>query len=1222
MATTKEKIEIIKSQLKKLPDQSWGNWDVFNTADRFEDYAGSLRRDGWNGQQPLENLNKILRNTATGQNVQGLQAIVFAKIKNLAETQEGDPFASAGNIGTLYTGAVHEEYIRWVLADYIEKNNKISGGAFKEAVGGTDFATDEAMEAFQAINLDWQKFMPATKLTGAGPSGFTKSWDHLLDLLAGQDVTAGTSEVINNIKNRLKDRNKNAGSGSITAGALAAGMTAEERAVFYKNLPQELLIALERKSGIPSKYRNDIRQKTYNHNKKHTPYGGRIYNIATGMNTFKRHPFSWKFFRDIDSVDKIATKFQICKMIYRKEGAQEVALPLALSNTISKKSTEGNTTDPCGAKYPDTNTNYLVEALNISFKGTTPATAQNDVEVTMTIHLPTVGSLIKRHTKKATKTTPAFEWSVLDLITYVGNTDTESARVTETIYKNQYSELNRSRVILKIGYAEGKITNDWMMDSILQDSPMILDLAVIDHTIEKDEEKPYAKLKITYAGFATKMLNSTMTDVLAGDNLAARLERDRIVNQAIAQNCDNKTVETLINLARDLNRDEVVDLRETFMERLLERGKVFTMDYSPGSFAMKARGVNGKLKITNDFLESWVSFLTQHGDGPKVLKRGQSKNIEDYILGKSTLLKGTLEEFKTKQIYWTTIADLIDVAMDTVFELKLSDGGLRESEGRKANFRDHPIKVIMDYQADYPVSISYFLEWMKTEIVDQDFDYYPLMGFIRHMIQVFVTNFMNKQDADDIPHFPMLTAVESGLGLPMPRGDEMVEKAVATDIFKTGASKGSRRTMQTICCKQNKDRFDIYVKQSLANKRGGKINGSRPKSSNRKWDPACERDYEKELELSGHGFYPIIRNNYDSKINEYINYIYCFSYKSKSELSFSSPSECIKGNIPVIRLSDFRYKEKYKPTTSIGIIATGAKKKKKAVTLEQRDEEEVAKNRIISSSGKKPDKDGNYSLPFQSAVVKSIKFTKKNDDYLREARYSSRNLGLFAQLTSVYSATVTLQGFCSFLFPGQTVYIDSGIGSEALTEGSLANTLGLGGLHVITGVTHKIELKDNSLTGIKTSFDAIFSFNNAAKSFGGKPNKTNEAQKKVCENLYKTLPDPFGKAAANATELTAADMSVIQPKQSAIDTKKEREDRFADPNIQKAYLGIAQRRNPTLDIPDNAKLTYIGDTVTLDGALKDINYVEDPKLPIYKITWKADGKDKQTKITFTGEQKK
>jgi hypothetical protein len=1149
MATTEDKIEIIKSQLKKLPEQSVGNINPWNTADEFDDYAGSLRRDGWDGQQPLENLNKILRNTATGQNVQGLQAIVFAKIKNLADNQddmEGFKLGAAGNIGTLYTGAVHEEYIRWVLADYIEKDPKISGGAFKEAVDSADFATDEAMEAFQAINLDWQKFMRTSKLTGAGPDGFTKSWDHLLDLLAGQDVAPGSSDAINNIKNKLKERNKTAGSGSITAGALATGMTAEERAVFYKNLPQELLIALQRRTGIPSTHRNLTRQKTYDSNNKHTPYGGRIHNIKTGVDAFKRHPFSWKFFRDIDSVDKIATKFQICKMIYRKEGAQEVALPLALSNTISKKSVEDKATDPCGAKYPDTNTNYLVEALNISFKGTTPATAQNDVEVTMTIHLPTVGSLIKVHTKPKTSTEPAFEWSVLDLITYVGNTDTESARVTETIFKNQYSELNRSRVILKIGYIEGKITGDFMMDTMLQQSPMILDLAVIDHTIEKDEEKPYAKLKITYAGFATKMLNSTLTDVLAGDNLAARLERDRIVNQAIAQNCDNKTVETLINLARDLNRDEVVDLRETFMERLLQRGKVFTMDYSPGKFAEKAKGVNGKLKITNDFLDSWARDLAVEDRGPKVLVGGQAKNIEDYILGKATLLEGTQEEFETKQIYWTTIADLIDVAMDTVFELNLSAGGLREHESRKANFRNHPIKVIMDEKGDYPVSISYFLEWMKTEIVDQDFDYYPLMGFIRHMIQVFVTNFMNKQDADDIPHFPELTAVESGLGLPMPKGDELVEEAVAQQSFKTGVFKGNRRTMQNYFASTNKDRFDYYVKQSLASSRGGKIDGSKPKPFTKKWDPACERDYEKELGLFARNpFYPIIRKNYDSKINEYINYIYCFTYKSKSEEDgLFNPSQCIKRGIPVIRLSDFRYKEKYKPTTNLGILAAKGSEifeargadvgavvaKAKKTSLENIDQEEVAKNRIISSSGKKADKDGNYSLSFQSAVVKSIKFTKKNDDYLREARYSSRNLGLFAQLTSVYSATVTLQGFCSFLFPGQTVYIDSGIGSEALTEGSLANTLGLGGLHVITGVTHKVDLKDNSLTGINTSFDAIFSFNNAAKSFGGNPDKTNKAQKKVCENLYKTLPDPFGKSPANATELTAADMTVIQPK--------------------------------------------------------------------------------------------
>ena len=1231
--TVDEKKVKIKKALKKINNniKSFLYGSVYN----FSRYISALRGE-WKkqGTLPKDDFNSIVRNTQTNTNIGNLRTVITQKLKALANAQEdkatGTTIGSEGDIAALYTSAVHEEYMRWVFADYMVKVG-VSGGDFTKEVNDSRFASNDAMTKLQSIKMNWQKFMPSgQKLTAAGPAGFEKSWDHLLDLLAQSDVSPNTSYAIDGIKARLKENREGAGGQNQTAGGLIAGLSAEEREIFFKNLPQELLIALEGRKQVPSSFRKYLRQVTWNESnseKRHVPYGGRVIPVAVEQNGFLQNPFSWKFFRDVTSTNQIATKFQICKLIRRDGKLQEVALPLVMAQKISEGSSE-DLTNECGAGYPDDSTNYLVENLNISFKGTTPATAQNDVEVSLTIHLPTVGSLATIHTKTGS---PTFKWSILDLITYVGNTD-------ESIYKNQYSGLSRSRVIMKIGYQTEKVTGDDILKNVLEQSPMILDLAVIDHTIEKDEQKPYAKLNIKYAGFAFKMLNSTTSDILAGDNLATRLERDKIINQAIDMGCDNKTVEDLINNVRDLNRDEVPDLRTTFLERLLARNRVFTLPYFPKQLGNEARGINGKLKLTNQFLDAWARDISNKPYKPGILKNGGSTTVDDVL--KEAKDPGWKERYfntagtavaeaNKKDIHWTTIGDLVDVAMDTLYELKIRKGMYRESEGRKELFSEHPTKVIMDKMADYPVSIAFFLEWLKTEIADQDFDYYPLMGFIRQMIQVLVTNFINKQNEDDIPHFPVLSSVESGLGIPVPPTDTISAQMITN--VETGVDP------QESHAAANTDRFDGHVQASLKNNNDGTI---RPPEIQRafiaknKWNPACTRDELLEQELNNasamkKNFYPMIVKNYDSRVNHFINYIYCFMYTSKSSYveGVKTPSDCIKRNIPVIRLSDFRYKDK-KHVDALKETASSDGE------LEDVDENAVAQQQNIINSGLKPDGEY-YHVPFQSAVVKSIKFSKKDDDYLREARYSSRNLGLFAQLTSVYSAKVQIDGFCSFLFPGQTVYIDSGIGSEALKQGSLANTLGLGGLHVITGVTHKIELEKNILKGIKTSFDAIFSFNNGARSFG---RTLTPASEKVCEQLYETLPDPFSTQGVSSGGLTAADLRFIAPKKNVVETEKDRKTHFGKKEIKKTYRELAQRRNPDLKIPDNAKLQYIGDSYDFSLAhAPAINFTEKPEIPIYKITWDivedfikpgdlAPSPDASTsrsiKINFTGAETK
>ena len=101
----------------------------------------------------------------------------------------------------------------------------------------------------------------------------------------------------------------------------------------------------------------------------------------------------------------------------------------------------------------------------------------------------------------------------------------------------------------------------------------------------------------------------------------------------------------------------------------------------------------------------------------------------------------------------------------------------------------------------------------------------------------------------------------------------------------------------------------------------------------------------------------------------------------------------------------------------------------------------------------------------EKGLVKSIKFSKTDQPFLREARFERDALNPLAELSAVYKADVTLVGNTMF-YPGQYVFInmqpigqDLGHPGDKKANdgyGSYANQLGLGGYHIITKVQNEI----------------------------------------------------------------------------------------------------------------------------------------------------------------------
>ena len=113
-------------------------------------------------------------------------------------------------------------------------------------------------------------------------------------------------------------------------------------------------------------------------------------------------------------------------------------------------------------------------------------------------------------------------------------------------------------------------------------------------------------------------------------------------------------------------------------------------------------------------------------------------------------------------------------------------------------------------------------------------------------------------------------------------------------------------------------------------------------------------------------------------------------------------------------------------------------------------------------------KDGRYHIDIGSnrGIVKTVKFSKTDIQYLREARFMRQGIDGLQQLANVYKADIEMYGN-SLFYPGMELYINPyGIGGTELgspTQGprsesgrSLANTLGVGGYHTIVSVKSSI----------------------------------------------------------------------------------------------------------------------------------------------------------------------
>lgn len=117
-----------------------------------------------------------------------------------------------------------------------------------------------------------------------------------------------------------------------------------------------------------------------------------------------------------------------------------------------------------------------------------------------------------------------------------------------------------------------------------------------------------------------------------------------------------------------------------------------------------------------------------------------------------------------------------------------------------------------------------------------------------------------------------------------------------------------------------------------------------------------------------------------------------------------------------------------------------------------------------------------YQLGKSRGILKKIKFSKSDMQYIREARFFRHGHDGLMQLSAVYKISMDMVGNTLY-YPGMEVFIDpvgllgAGANFDPRKQTSIANKMGFGGYHLVTSV--KSSIGPGKFT---TSVEALFSY--------------------------------------------------------------------------------------------------------------------------------------------------
>ena len=726
------------------------------------------------------------------------------------------------------------------------------------------------------------------------------------------------------------------------------------------------------------------------------------------------------------------TTIQAAGTTYANEGDLLKAIQTATANTGNK--THGDGEKQTSVISTEMFDNYFLESVKIEYNGTNPSTARSDVKVTISFFLESFAALKKSMLAidSGFNDGSRTDFLLQDLI--IAGIGDDSRGGALNALKNIYSpSTNRLRVKVKPS-AHNEV----------EQVPMVLDLAIVDHELARDAGNHGVKLTINYRGYMQQLMqmpyaNALMTPTI----LAKRRARHNNIKQLINAKCSQATLREILRVERSTAELEMEGSFSNILNTLFKYNSIKSWKIKDGDKRATYESIVNDLvgsgkKKTVEFQhvgralgEVGATYSKQYSEKAALEKVAQEGLGE---AGSSSLgsTDDTVREATGEASFWDLawfsdggrnwsncifFGDLIRAVTDVLY--KPNSGDTIKEITENLRFVMFPIhipdpaskgKFIEVNPAFIPIDLYFFAEWWHEVVVKKELKHYPMAAMIRDLAERLINNLLYEVCISNL--------------LP----DE-TPPMIRVNYFT------SKRDLRNY----------TYKWRGLTGK-------------------------ARDIKLAETPFV-------NSEIPSFLDYI------KMPKPIFPQSYEIEEGTSDITEMNDTHYIVLYVMNPPYRRELTH---KKKQYELRNSDFIPTLHHGIYSKA--------------KGSHVDTASFKKTNSPGLREARYFNNSFGSLALMNNVYdlSFTIAENNPSTYLYPGMIInFILTDFSAKVLTEdskelidnsnykdtdndphkkGTSAHVLGIGGYFIITRVDYEIQTSKQ-----KGQYSNLFTFNCEAK---------------------------------------------------------------------------------------------------------------------------------------------
>jgi hypothetical protein len=385
---------------------------------------------------------------------------------------------------------------------------------------------------------------------------------------------------------------------------------------------------------------------------------------------------------------------------------------------------------------------YFLENTKITFDGTNPSTARNDVKVEMTWKLGSLEGLSSHLAILSTSDGLDADTviTIKDLITLPITKKPNASDGPGQFLTNQYSP-NYSRLRLKVApYGDKK--------GSFQSDCMILDLAIIDHQINRSSETGETTLTISYRGYFEATLNMPFNDALASpQTIINRETRQKEALDGLMKNdCKPELIREALRLEQQVFARESADPSSgAILLRMQARNLIHSYELD------QTRLLGGTFGNVLDGRQMYVSRVIPRQS--PMLATAENQTLAEVVFDKkvdtddNSVEDGDVDRVRVlkkidKKFFF--LGDLMWVLLDCLYKSYSAD--------HRANLKNLNLRFIMGTiyvpnpknlggapitvnPISIPVDLKFFVQWFNATIVNKGLTHYPIGTFIRDLVE-------------------------------------------------------------------------------------------------------------------------------------------------------------------------------------------------------------------------------------------------------------------------------------------------------------------------------------------------------------------------------------------------------------------------------------------------------------------------------------------------------